>query len=51
MARHRGGQHIEPGQPTPLANVHLTILDKVGIDTEVVRRQHRASIAESDADR
>ena len=26
----RGGQHIEPAQPTPLANLHLTILDKVG---------------------
>ena len=25
----RGGQHIELREPTPLANVHLTILDKI----------------------
>ena len=24
----RGSQHIDPGQPTPIANVHLTILDR-----------------------
>ena len=30
--KHRGGQHVDPGQPTPLANLHLTILDKVGIE-------------------
>ena len=28
----RGGQHIDRRQPTPLANVHLTILDKVGVE-------------------
>lgn len=27
----RGGQHIRYGQPTPLANLHLTLLDKVGV--------------------
>ncbi len=27
----RGGRHIEYGEPTPLANLHLTLLDKVGI--------------------
>jgi hypothetical protein len=26
----RGGQHVAPAQPTPLANLHLTILEKVG---------------------
>jgi len=26
----RGGQHIAPAQPTPLANLHLTILEKIG---------------------
>jgi hypothetical protein len=30
--KHRGGQHIDPGQPTPLANVHLAILDKAGVE-------------------
>jgi len=28
---HRGGQHLELREPTPLANVHLTILEKVGV--------------------
>jgi hypothetical protein len=27
---HRGGQHIELDRPTSIANVHLTILDKIG---------------------
>jgi hypothetical protein len=26
----KGGQHIEPSAPTPLSNLHLTILEKVG---------------------
>jgi len=26
----KGGQHIEPSSPTPLSNLHLTILEKVG---------------------
>ena len=26
----KGGQHIEPASPTPLSNLHLTILEKVG---------------------
>jgi hypothetical protein len=30
----RGSQHIEPGQPTPLANVHLTILDRINARQE-----------------
>jgi hypothetical protein len=28
---HRGGRHIRYGEPTPLANLHLTMLDKVGV--------------------
>lgn len=27
----RGGRHLRHGQPTPLANLHLTLLDKVGV--------------------
>src|SRR5262249_15327436 len=27
----RGGRHIQFKEPTPLANLHLTLLDKVGI--------------------
>jgi hypothetical protein len=27
----RGGRHIRYAQPTPLANLHLTLLDKVGV--------------------
>lgn len=29
--RMRGGRHIHYAQPTPLANLHLTLLDKVGV--------------------
>ena len=28
---HRGGRHIRYSDPTPLANLHLTMLDKVGV--------------------
>jgi hypothetical protein len=27
----RGGRHIKFDQPTPLANLHLTLLNKVGV--------------------
>ena len=27
----RGGRHIQHREPTPLANLHLTLLDKVGV--------------------
>ena len=27
----RGGRHIRFARPTPLANLHLTLLDKVGV--------------------
>jgi hypothetical protein len=29
--RHRGGRHLRYAQPKPLANLHLTLLDKVGV--------------------
>ncbi len=30
----RGGRHIRYARPTPLANLHLTLLDKVGVPLE-----------------
>ena len=27
----KGGRHVKYAEPTPLANLHLTLLDKVGI--------------------
>lgn len=30
----RGGRHIKLSQPTPLANLHLTLLNKVGVQRE-----------------
>jgi len=32
--RMRGGRHLQFAEPTPLANLHLTLLDKVGIGLE-----------------
>jgi hypothetical protein len=32
--RMRGGRHIKFDQPTPLANLHLTLLNKVGIQVD-----------------
>ncbi len=29
--RMKGGRHIRFAKPTPLANLHLTLLDKVGV--------------------
>ena len=37
----QGGQHIVMPERTPFANVHLTLLNKAGIETGQVRRQHR----------
>ena len=36
-----GGQHIVLPERTPIANLHLTLLQKVGSGTRQVRRQHR----------
>ena len=30
----RGGRHIRFDKPTPLANLHLTLLNKVGVRLE-----------------
>jgi hypothetical protein len=30
----KGGRHIKYAEPTPLANLHLTLLDKVGIHAD-----------------
>ncbi len=32
--RLKGGRHVRYTQPTPLANLHLTLLDKAGVDLE-----------------
>lgn len=32
--QHRGGRHLQHTQPKPLANLHLTLLNKVGIPLE-----------------
>jgi len=32
----KGNQHLRYADKTPLANLHLTILEKVGIDVESV---------------
>jgi hypothetical protein len=32
--KHKGGQHIKYREQTPLANLHLTLLDKMGIRVE-----------------
>ena len=29
--RVKGGRHIRYAEPTPLANLHLTLLDRVGV--------------------
>jgi hypothetical protein len=29
--RIKGGRHVKYAEPTPLANLHLTLLDKVGV--------------------
>ncbi len=30
----KGGRHIKYAEPTPLANLHLTLLNKVGVQVE-----------------
>ncbi|MDX2150723.1 MAG: DUF1552 domain-containing protein [Bryobacteraceae bacterium] len=32
--KHKGGRHIRYSEPTPLANLHLTLLEKVGVKLE-----------------
>ena len=38
----RGGRHVRYAEPTPLANLHLTLLNKVGVN--------RAAFADSDGE-
>ena len=38
--RMRGGRHIQFDQPTPLANLHLTLLDKVGVHLDHFADSH-----------
>jgi hypothetical protein len=33
-ARTAGGRHIRYAEPTPMANLHLTLLDKVGVELD-----------------
>ena len=33
-ARTQGGRHIRYAEPTPMANLHLTLLDKVGVEVD-----------------
>ena len=37
----QGGRHIRYPEDTPIANLYLTLLDKLGIHLETFRRQHR----------
>ena len=32
--RHKGGRHIRYAEPAPLANLHVTLLDKVGVHVD-----------------
>jgi hypothetical protein len=34
--RLKGNQHLKYAEKTPLANLHLTLMEKVGIDIDVV---------------
>ncbi len=36
----RGGRHIQFDKPTPLANLHLTLLDKVGVELDSFADSH-----------
>jgi hypothetical protein len=36
----RGGRHVKYRQPTPLANLHLTLLDKVGVPLDSFADSH-----------
>jgi len=33
-ARTKGGRHIKYAEPTPMANLHLTLLDQAGVALE-----------------
>ncbi len=46
--RLKGGQHIVAEDHTPMTNLLLTMLDKVGVRRRVARRQHRHASASCD---
>ena len=37
----KGGYHVRYPEETPLANLHLTLLDSMGVASRQLRRQHR----------
>ena len=39
--RMRGGRHVRVADETPLTNLQLSLLDKVGVPDREARRQHR----------
>ena len=49
--RFKGGRHIRFEKPTPLANLHLTLLDKVGVHLDTFRRQHGTRVGSRAAER
>ena len=32
--KHRGGKHIKYAEPRPLANLHMTLLDRMGVNVD-----------------
>ena len=42
----KGGRHIRYAEPTPLANLHLTLLDKVGVRLDSFSRNGLAGDAD-----
>ena len=40
--RLKGGRHLKFKPNTPMSNLLMTMLDKAGVPTEQLRRQHRA---------
>ena len=41
----KAGQHIAYPSGTPMTNLLLTVLDKVGVNVDVDRRQHGPALA------
>ena len=35
------GRHVKHPADTPLANLHVAMMDQMGVPAEIVRRQHR----------
>ena len=43
-ARSKTGRHLAYPENTPMANLFLTVLDKVGVPIDKMRRQHWAAL-------